>query len=106
MTTALTTAQLPGSKRKNSLKSAGFDEYFHGTMLAPLRWCAFLRKDTPPETNSEFTPENGWLEYETRFLLGRLGLFSGAFAVSFREGRSHPQGFVLSKPPPADLPFG
>ena len=31
-----------------------------------------------------FAPENGWLEYN-RFLLGRLGLFSGAFAVSFRE---------------------
>ena len=31
-------------------------------------------------------PENGWLEYD-RFLLGP-GLFSGAFAVSFREGSS------------------
>ena len=30
-------------------------------------------------------PEKGWLEYLFRFLLGRLGLFSGAFAVSFRE---------------------
>ena len=29
-------------------------------------------------------PENGWLE-DDRFLLG-FGLFSGAFAVSFREG--------------------
>ena len=29
-------------------------------------------------------PENGWLEYDP-FLLG-FGLFSGAFAVSFREG--------------------
>ena len=25
-----------------------------------------------------FAPENGWLEYDP-FLLGRLGLFSGAF---------------------------
>ena len=32
----------------------------------------------------KFAPENGWLEYD-RFLLGRLGLFSGAMAVSFRE---------------------
>ncbi len=30
-----------------------------------------------PETNSEFTPENGWLE-DDRFLLGAWdGLFSG-----------------------------
>ena len=29
-------------------------------------------------------PENGWLEYDP-FLLG-FGLFSGALAVSFREG--------------------
>ena len=27
------------------------------------------QKITLPETNSEFTPENGWLEYD-RFLLG------------------------------------
>ena len=39
---------------------------------------------TLPETNSEFAPENGWLEYDP-FLLGKNGLFSGAFAVSFRE---------------------
>ena len=38
---------------------------------------------TLPETNI-FAPENGWLEYDP-FLLG-LGNFSGAFAVSFREG--------------------
>ena len=37
-----------------------------------------------PETNSEFTvlKIDGW---KTSFILGRLGLFSGAFAVSFRE---------------------
>ena len=34
------------------------------------------------ETNI-FAPENGWLEYDP-FLLGP-GLFSGAFAVGFRE---------------------
>ena len=37
---------------------------------------------TLPETN--IAPKNGWLEYKP-FLLG-FGLFSGAFAVSFREG--------------------
>ena len=25
-----------------------------------------------PETNSEFTPENGWLEYDKCFLLGQF----------------------------------
>ena len=39
---------------------------------------------TLPETNT-FAPKNGWLEDEI-FLLGRLGLFSVAFAVCFREG--------------------
>ena len=39
---------------------------------------------TLPETN--VAPENGWLE-DDPFLLG-FGLFSGAFAVSFREGTS------------------
>ena len=34
------------------------------------------RRCTLPETNI-FAPENGWLEYD-RFLLGCLGLFSGA----------------------------
>ena len=35
-----------------------------------------IEKIAPPETNSEFTPENGWLEYKP-FLLG-FGPFSGA----------------------------
>ena len=34
-----------------------------------------------PETNSKFTPENGW---NMNFLVG-YGLFSGAFAISFKE---------------------
>ena len=42
----------------------------------------FYSMFTLPETN--IAPENGWLE-DDRFLLGP-GLFSGAFAVSFREG--------------------
>ena len=39
--------------------------------------------DTLPKTNI-LAPENGCLEYYSSFLLGP-GLFSGAFAVSFRE---------------------
>ena len=39
---------------------------------------------TLPETNSEFTPENGWLEDDC-FLLGQKACFQGR-AVSFREG--------------------
>ncbi len=38
--------------------------------------------NTLPKFNI-FAPENGWFE-DDRFLLG-FGLFSGAFAVSFRE---------------------
>ena len=38
--------------------------------------------NTLPETNSEFTPENGWLEY--RFPFGFRPIFRGAW-VSFRE---------------------
>ena len=43
----------------------------------------------PPETN--IAPENGWLE-DDRFLLGP-SLFSGAFAVSLREGTVYPLPF-------------
>ena len=42
-----------------------------------------LRTATLPETNSEFTPENQWMEDE--FPFGKP-YFRGAFAVSFREG--------------------
>ena len=52
----------------------------------------FTPKNSQPAGPSglvKFAPENGWLEYESRFLLGRkkFGLFSGAnsLAVSFRE---------------------
>ena len=37
---------------------------------------------TLPETNSEFAPENGWLEYKP-FLLGRP-IFRGELLVSGR----------------------
>ncbi len=36
-----------------------------------------------------FAPENGWLEYKISFW-GNLGLFSVAFAVSFRESNIFP----------------
>ena len=38
-------------------------------------------ENTLQETNSEFTPENGWLEYFL-FFWGVDGLFSGAMLVS------------------------
>ena len=41
---------------------------------------------TLPENNSSHV-KNGWLE-DDRFLLGRLGLFSGAKMVSFRDCNS------------------
>ena len=48
-----------------------------------------------PETNSEFTvlKIDGW---KTSFILGRLGLFSGVFAVSFRE-INFPQFFAKGR---------
>ena len=46
---------------------------------------------TLPETNSKFTPENGWLEYDP-FLLGSRPIFRGKLAVSFRDGVYHPAG--------------
>ena len=42
---------------------------------------------TIPETNIDIAPENGWLEDDSFPDLG-FGLFSGAFAVSFREGNT------------------
>ena len=44
----------------------------------------------PPETNSKFTPENGWLEYDC-FLLGWL-IFGGKLLVS---GSVHPGKLTL-----------
>ena len=41
-------------------------------------------------------PENGWLEYKP-FLLG-FGLFSGAIAVSFREGKNLINNLRLYEP--------
>ena len=44
-----------------------------------------MDKKSPSLKLAAKAPENGWLEYDP-FLLGRLGLFSGAIAVNFREG--------------------
>ena len=46
-----------------------------------------VESNSIPETNSEFTPENGWLEYYF-FLLGRLvrPIFRGELAVRFCGG--------------------
>ena len=57
-----------------------YDSYFHSTFSDVS---IIFVPTTLPETNI-FAPENGWLEYD-RFLLGWPGLFSGAFAGSFRE---------------------
>ena len=47
-----------------------------------LRWSIWIIMDTLPEKkNSKFAPEDGWLEYEGRFLL----VGSDPFAGSFRE---------------------
>ena len=51
----------------------------------------FGHEFTLPETNMTAPPpENRFFEDDPASLLGRLGLFSGAFAaVSFREGRKN-----------------
>ena len=41
-----------------------------------------------PETNSKFAPENGIVGRRSGFLFGVSALFSGAFAVTFRESTS------------------
>ena len=61
---------------------------WEGLFLAQI-----IFKSTLPETNSEFTPENWWLEDGIYFLDGQ---FSGALAVSFREG-SLPEPIFFSK---------
>ena len=68
----------------------GMDGYPTLRDLAGCHATSTLGTTRDPETNSKFAPGNGWLEDEARFLLGCLGLFSGAttaFDVSFREGK-------------------
>ena len=58
---------------------------------------------TLPKTN--IAPTNRWLEYDP-FLLG-FGLFSGAFAVSFREGTEDEIDMVKYQPIPLTIyPIG
>ena len=63
---------------KKSHKSQVLDQLFVATLWPKQKQFPEI---TLPET--KVAPENGWLEYDS-FLLGP-GLFSGAFAVSFRE---------------------
>ena len=55
-------------------------------MIISLVMTTIVLDTRDPETNSEFTPELVMLG-RCHFLLG-FGLFSGALAVSFREGIS------------------
>ena len=47
------------------------------------------------ETTCNIAPENGWLELANCFRLG-FGLFSGAFAFSFRDGAQQVQNLMDS----------
>ena len=40
--------------------------------------------NTLPETNSEFAPKNGWLEYELPFLLGETAYFQGCLQGGYQ----------------------
>ena len=51
---------------------------------------------TLPETN--IAPENAWLEYYGILVSVSDGLVSGAFAVSFREGRHCVPRILISSP--------
>ena len=50
-------------------------------------------KYTLPETNSEFTPENRWLEYY--FPIGARPIFRCKLAVSFGAPKFHPYGKLV-----------
>ena len=57
--------------------------HHHGIVANGMaRLSVFGEKCTLPETNSEFTPENGWLEYDC-FPLG-WPIFRGELLVSRR----------------------
>ena len=50
---------------------------------------------TPLEFLEKIAPENGWLEDDHPFLL-KPGLFSGALAVGFREGKQRWKRFIIT----------
>ena len=45
---------------------------------------------TLPETNSEFTPKNGWLEYFLLSYWGKTAYFQGAFTETETKHRNEP----------------
>ena len=52
-----------------------------------IEWWSFSWRNTLPETNSKFAPENGWLVgSKMNFLLGRGMAYLQGRNVSFREG--------------------
>ena len=55
-----------------------------GNKFFPIDYEEILLLQLPSLKLTAKAPENGWLEYCTAFLFG-FGLFSGAFAVRFRE---------------------
>ena len=74
------------SHKENSVHQDGFRIFVENKLLHKFELIILFthRGITLPETNSEFTPENGCLEYD-RFLLGQKTCFQGQ-TVSFREG--------------------
>ena len=53
----------------------------------PQEIAGLIKGVTLPETNSSHLKIDGWNTILSFW--GKFGLFSGAFAVSFREGRPH-----------------
>ena len=73
----------------NKLLMAGSQNWMpclRRTQDSYLVWPTKKKVSTLPETNSSHLKMDGWKMY---FLLG-FGRFSGAFAVSFREGNYNP----------------
>ena len=60
-----------------------------------MSW-VYLTYPNPPEVfNSEFTPKNGWLQYDP-VLLGKTAYFQGR-TVSFRGGKSPIKTFLCAR---------
>ena len=95
-------------------QAGGFDDNIGETSdlgnktRPPCEWAKTL-----PETN-HFAPKNGWLEDDLRFLLGRLGPFSGAMLVSGRVNvvtwlqswnaiQNHPQYPMMQSTKPSTI---
>ena len=68
----------PETNRQKPLKMGIPDHLLTGMILQADTECS--------ETNESHLKMDGWKLEDDRFLLGRFGLFSRAFAVSFREG--------------------